>query len=158
MNMKRFFLVCFLAVAGIIGAQAQSYQGLEDRSDNSVEDAFVIGFIQGMDEELASLDKESVGMHYDGTVVEGKMITCRVIVDESQFGGVSLRAALRMVGVDEQAFGEMMRKEMFSQNLTADERVGLEMLRDYGYKIYFSLIGSQSGEKMNCPIDYEVML
>ena len=63
-----------------------------------------------------------------------------------------------MVGVDEVSFGQMMREEMFSQKLDADERSGLQMLKGYGYKIYFRMIGSVSGETMNCRIEYEALL
>ena len=146
MHMKKIFLVLILAIVGMAGAQAQS----------ETEQAFVKGFIQGMDEELAALNEG--GMKYIGTVVEGKNIVCKVTVDEQQFGGMSMKQAFQMVGVDEATFSEMMRAELFSQNLNADERAGLLMLKNYGYKIYFHLIGKPSGDMMNCKIDYEAML
>ncbi len=135
-----------LAIAGVAGAQAQ----------NETEQAFINGFIEGLDQELAALNE--AGMIYDDTNLEGKNIICSIILDEAQFGGMSMIAAFQMIGVDEETFGEMMRKEMFSQNLGADERAGLQMLKDYGYKIYFRIIGSPSGEEMNCLVDYEAVL
>lgn len=135
-----------LAMAGVAGVQAQS----------EVEQAFIDGFIEGLDQELVYINGD--GMRYDGTYLEGKNIICSIIVDESQYGGLSMRTAFQMVDIDEETFGEMMRKELFSQNIGADERAGLQMLKDYGYKMYFRMIGSPSGEKMNCRIEYEVLL
>ena len=146
MHMKKIFLALILAIAGIAGAQAQQ----------SEEQAFVKGFIQGIDQELVALNEG--GMNYIGTVLEGKNIVCKVAVDEQQFGGMSMKQAFQMVGVDEATFAEMMRTELFSQKLSADEREGLQLLKNYGYKVYFRLIGKPSGDVMNCKIDYEAML
>ncbi len=144
--MKKIFIVLILAIVGIAGAQAQ----------NETEQVFINGFIEGLDHELASLNE--AGMRYSGTSLEGKNIICSIIVDEAQFGGMSMKAAFQMIGIDEETFGEMMRKEMFAQNLGADELAGLQMLKGYGYKIYFRIIGTPSGEKMNCKVDYEAVL
>jgi hypothetical protein len=143
--MKKIFIMLILAIAGVAGVQAQSEK----------EQAFIDGFIEGLDQELAALNE--AGMIYDDTNLEGKNIICSIIVDEAQFGGMSMIAAFQMIGVDEETFGEMMRKEMFAQNLGTDERAGLQMLKDYGYKIYFRIIGSPSGEEMNCLVDYEAV-
>ena len=144
--MKKFFLALILAVVGIAGAQAQQ----------SEEQAFVNEFIKGIDQELVALNQG--GMNYIGTVVEGKNIVCKVAVDEQQFGGTPMKQAFQMIGVDEATFSEMMQAELFSQKLSADEREGLQILKKYGYKVYFRLIGKPSGEVMNCKINYEAML
>lgn len=144
--MKKIIIVLILAIAGVASVQAQ----------NEVEQAFIKGFISGMDQELVSLNED--GMRYNGTFLEGKNIICSVTVDETQFGGMPMKQAFQMVGVDEVSFGQMMREEMFSQKLDAEERSGLQMLKGYGYKIYFRMIGSVSGETMNCRIEYEALL
>lgn len=144
--MKKILIVLILAIVGITGAQAQ----------NETEQVFINAFIEGMDKELASIN--GGGMRYSGTSLEGKNIICSIIVDEAQFGGMSVKAAFQMIGMDEETFGETMRKELFAQNFDADGLVGLQMLKGYGYKIYFRLIGDPSGEKMNCKVDYEAIL
>lgn len=144
--MKKIFIVLIFAIAGIAGAQAQ----------NETDQAFINGFIEALDQELASLNE--AGMRYSGTSLEGKNIICSIIVDEAQFGGTSMKVAFQMIGIDEETFGEMMRQEMFAQNFGADELAGLQMLKGYGYKIYFRIIGDPSGEKMNCKVDYEAVL
>lgn len=144
--MKKKLIVLILAIAGIVGAQAQE----------TMEQAFIKGFISGMDEELATMKDDE--MHYNGTFLEAKNIICSVTVDETQFGGMPMKQAFEMVGVTEESFGKMMREEMFSQTLNEDERTGLRMLKGYGYRIYFRMIGSVTGEVMNCRIDYEVLV
>ena len=74
--MKKIIIVLILAIAGVAGVQAQ----------NEVEQAFIKGFISGMDQELVSLNED--GMRYNGTFLEGKNIICSVTVDETQFGGM----------------------------------------------------------------------
>ena len=142
LNMKRFFIVLILAIAGIGGVKAQ----------DDDERAFIKEFIESMDQELASLNGD--GMYYNGTTVEGKNIICSVYVDESEFDGIPMKQAFALAGIDENTFAEMMSAEMYKQDVDEDEIEALLMLSLYGYKIYFRLIGTPSGERMNCLIDY----
>lgn len=146
LNMKRFIIVLILAIAGMAGVKAQ----------DDAEKALIKEFIKGIDEELASMNGD--GMYYKGTTVEGKNIICSVFVDESEFEGMPMKQAFALAGIDEDTFAAMMNEELFTQEMDEDELAGLLMLSEYGYKIYFRLIGTPSGERMNCLLDYEAAL
>ena len=80
-------------------------------------------------------------------------------MDESQLGGgMSLTQTFSLAGVTEKSLSDELSEEIFSQDMTEKEKMGLQMLYEYGYKLYFRMIGNKSGEKMNLRLDYESRL
>ena len=119
---------------------------------NSFEQGFIEGFIEGMDEELAGMEED--GMKYTGTVVDGKSFICTFTIDESQFGGMSMKQAFAYVGMTEDIFAQTMKTEMFD-GMTDEEADLMSSLYMLKYDLIFRLVGSESGDVMNCKIGYE---
>ena len=114
-------------------------------------------FINGLDSGLVAFNNEV--MHYSVITLEGKDIICNILVDESQLvGGMSLTQTFSMAGVTEKSFSDELSEEIFSQDMMEKEKMGLQMLYEYGYKLYVRMIGNKSGEKMNFRLDYESRL
>ena len=132
-------------------------QAQDNQIQDPVEAVFVQEFINGLDSGLVALNNEI--MHYSVITLEGKDIICNILVDESQLGGgMSLTQTFSLAGVTEKSLSDELSKEIFSQDMTEKEKMGLQMLYEYGYKLYFRMIGNKSGEKMNFRLDYESRL
>ncbi len=132
-------------------------QAQDNQIQDPVEAVFVQEFINGLDSGLVALNNEI--MHYSVITLEGKDIICNILVDESQLGGgMYLTQTFSLAGVTEKSLSDELSKEIFSQDMTEKEKMGLQMLYEYGYKLYFRMIGNKSGEKMNFRLDYESRL
>lgn len=150
--MKKFFYFLSFLLGLSLGVQAQ-----DNQIQDPVEAVFVQEFINGLDSGLVALNNEI--MHYSVITLEGKDIICNILVDESQLGGgMSLTQTFSLAGVTEKSLSDELSKEIFSQDMTEKEKMGLQMLYEYGYKLYFRMIGNKSGEKMNFRLDYESRL
>jgi hypothetical protein len=151
--MKKFFYFLSLLLGLSLGVQAQ-----DNPIQDPVEAVFVQEFINGLDSRLVALNN-GVIMHYSVITLEGKDIICNILVDESQLGGgMSLTQTFSLAGITEKSWSDELSKEIFSQDMTEKEKMGLQMLYEYGYKLYFRMIGNKSGEKMNFRLDYESRL
>ena len=150
--MKKFFYFLSFLLGLSLGVQAQ-----DNPIQDPVEAVFVQEFINGLDSGLVALNNEI--MHYSVITLEGKDIICNILVDESQLGGgMSLTQTFSLAGVTEKSLSDELSEEIFSQDMTEKEKMGLQMLYEYGYKLYFRIIGNKSGEKMNFRLDYESRL
>ena len=150
--MKKFFYFLSFLLGLSLGVQAQ-----DNQIQDPVEAVFVQEFINGLDSGLVALNNEI--MHYSVITLEGKDIICNILVDESQLGGgMSLTQTFSLAGVTEKSLSDELSEEIFSQDMTEKEKMGLQMLYEYGYKLYFRMIGNKSGEKMNFRLDYESRL
>ncbi|MBR1716978.1 MAG: hypothetical protein IJ718_05080 [Paludibacteraceae bacterium] len=150
--MKKFFYFLSFLLGLSLGVQAQ-----DNPIQDPVEAVFVQEFINGLDSGLVALNNEI--MHYSVITLEGKDIICNILVDESQLvGGMSLTQTFSLAGVTEKSLSDELSEEIFSQDMTEKEKMGLQMLYEYGYKLYFRMIGNKSGEKMNFRLDYESRL
>lgn len=150
--MKKFFYFLSFLLGLSLDVQAQ-----DNPIQDPVEAVFVQEFINGLDSGLVALNNEI--MHYSVITLEGKDIICNILVDESQLGGgMSLTQTFSMAGVTEKSLSDELSEEIFSQDMTEKEKMGLQMLYEYGYKLYFRMIGNKSGEKMNFRLDYESRL
>lgn len=150
--MKKFFYFLSFLLGLSLGVQAQ-----DNPIQDPVEAVFVQEFINGLDSGLVALNNEI--MHYSVITLEGKDIICNILVDESQLvGGMSLTQTFSLAGVTEKSLSDELSEEIFSQDMPEKEKMGLQMLYEYGYKLYFRMIGNISGEKMNFRLDYESRL
>lgn len=150
--MKKFFYFLSFLLGLSLGVQAQ-----DNPIQDPVEAVFVQEFINGLDSGLVALNNEV--MHYSVITLEGKDIICNILVDESQLGGgMSLTQTFSLAGVTEKSLSDELSEEIFSQDMPEKEKMGLQMLYEYGYKLYFRMIGNKSGEKMNFRLDYESRL
>ncbi len=150
--MKKFFYFLSFLLGLSLGVQAQ-----DNQIQDPAEAVFVQEFINGLDSGLVAFNNEV--MHYSVITLEGKDIICNILVDESQLvGGMSLTQTFSLAGVTKKSFSDELSKEIFSQDMTEKEKMGLQMLYEYGYKLYFRMIGNKSGEKMNFRLDYESRL
>ena len=152
---KLLYLVAFVVAVTFAACGNKSEKSGDTAAEQEMsafEQGFVEGFIEGMDEELSGIAEE--GMQYSGTVVDGKRFICTFTVDESLFGGLSMRQAFQYVGMTEEVFAQTMKTEM-QKSMTEQEAELMSTLSQLKYDLVFRLVGSESGEEMNCKIGHE---
>lgn len=142
---KLFYLVALVAAVTFTAC------GNKSEKANAVP-AEITEFIASADEELGAMNEN--GMSYQGTALEDHDIVVTIGVDESMFYGMGMKAAFEMAGMTEDAFAQYMKAEMFS-NMDEKDMKDVEVLREYKYNIVFRLVGSESGDQMNCKIGYD---
>ena len=109
--------------------------------------------------DLALLDIEMPEMNGDGLTfkgasVEGRNFICAFTVDESLLGGKPMKQAFSEAGMNEESFAQTMRELMF-EDMTAEDKAIFQSLKVYKYNLVYRLIGSSSGDQMDCVIRYQ---
>lgn len=105
---------------------------------------------------------ELTGKSEDGVTFKSIDIECHDIVITAEFdekelpGGMTFKQACELSGMTEDFFAQGMKEEMFDP-YDEEDMEAAAILRKYEYNIVFRLVGSISGEEMNCKIGYDEM-
>ena len=138
----------FAACAHLTGKN----DGQQEKPVSEEEQAFVQGVLDGLNEEMPEMNGD--GLTFKGASVEGRNFICAFTVDESLLGGKPMKQAFSEAGMNEESFAQTMRELMF-EDMTAEDKAIFQSLKVYKYNLVYRLIGSSSGDQMDCVIRYQ---
>lgn len=162
--MKKLFYLAVLVVAVSFSACGNMSKNKEEKSDQQYcQNDEIPQEILKLVEERESVLSDDIYKWYDGSMtfkgidIESHDIVITAEFDEAKLpGGMTFKQACELSGMTEDFFAQSMKEKMFAPN-DEEHMEAAAILRKYEYNIVFRLVGSISGDKMNCKIGYDEM-
>lgn len=142
--MKKLFLVLTCLITLSFAAFSQN---------NSIPRE-ITEMMEGLDRGYQGLNKEP-SFTYLGTKIEGNNIVSTLRIDENKaFEGMSLTEGFALINWTEESISQMMYRDFFGVEERPEVAEDIKTLRTYKYNLVFHIIGTPSGEEMECKVSY----